>query len=264
MKGYLCGFLGLIMAYGAGPLHVDTNSRKINTHYYAEEASSSSTATQSHKVQFPLNIKTLGGAIRFLIGPAGIGLDEPLGRYPEQYILFFLKLPDAQRTLIYEQLEDALSRLVGKAYKHHINPVTRRISFELKPEFSKFVGESELVEAKRVWAENLKPQKTIAETLSFNMSREIVIHGYGPVKFGETLGGIVNKLDLHGLTLDQAMVRVFQDNPDAFVDSNMNQLREGALLTIMPFSKDEVSGPGDASAVVDAHYQRWLETRSAL
>lgn len=55
---------------------------------------------------------------------------------------------------------------------------------------------------------------------------------YGPVTKGETLTGIASKLDCGDFTREQVMVSIFLGNAPAFIDGNMNLLREGALLAV--------------------------------
>lgn len=55
---------------------------------------------------------------------------------------------------------------------------------------------------------------------------------YGPVGKGETLTAIASRLDCGEFTREQVMVSIFHHNPQAFIDGNMNLLKEGALLAV--------------------------------
>jgi pilus assembly protein FimV len=52
------------------------------------------------------------------------------------------------------------------------------------------------------------------------------------VKKGDTLGRIANELRPEGVSLDQMLVALFQNNRDAFDSGNMNRLRTGRILSI--------------------------------
>jgi pilus assembly protein FimV len=52
------------------------------------------------------------------------------------------------------------------------------------------------------------------------------------VKRGDTLGDIARAAKPEGVNLDQAMIAIFRANPTAFIDSNINLVREGAKLSI--------------------------------
>ncbi|MCX7230089.1 MAG: pilus assembly protein FimV [Burkholderiales bacterium] len=52
------------------------------------------------------------------------------------------------------------------------------------------------------------------------------------VKRGDTLGNIARSAKPEGVNLDQAMIAIYRANPSAFIDNNLNLLREGAKLTI--------------------------------
>jgi pilus assembly protein FimV len=54
---------------------------------------------------------------------------------------------------------------------------------------------------------------------------------YGPVQRGETLWGIASQHVPAGVTMNQMMVAMYRDNPNAFL-GNMNVLRQGVTLSI--------------------------------
>jgi len=67
------------------------------------------------------------------------------------------------------------------------------------------------------------------------------------VKRGDTLGKIAERLRPSSVSLDQALVSLFRENPDAFVDSNMNRLKAGTSLRVPAV---------EAMAAVDAQEAR--------
>ena len=54
---------------------------------------------------------------------------------------------------------------------------------------------------------------------------------YGPVQRAETLWAIADRLRPEGITVNQMMIAIYQDNPDAF-GGNINILRAGATLRL--------------------------------
>jgi pilus assembly protein FimV len=55
---------------------------------------------------------------------------------------------------------------------------------------------------------------------------------YGPIKPGETLGGIARIVKPEGVTLEQTLVALHRHNPDAFIHKNMNLVKSGKILKI--------------------------------
>ncbi|MDB5865458.1 MAG: hypothetical protein JWO70_3264 [Betaproteobacteria bacterium] len=55
---------------------------------------------------------------------------------------------------------------------------------------------------------------------------------YGPVKQGETLGRIARSVKPEGVSLEQTLVSLYRQNPDAFIKKNMNLVKSGRILTV--------------------------------
>lgn len=55
---------------------------------------------------------------------------------------------------------------------------------------------------------------------------------YGPVRRGETLSKIATSVKLEGVSREQMMLGILRNNPDAFVDNNMNRLKADKVLRI--------------------------------
>ncbi len=97
---------------------------------------------------------------------------------------------------------------------------------------------------------------------SESMGVDILYPGerYGPVRPGQTLIQIARGLKAEpSTTLHQKLVALVADNPDAFVDGNMNSLREDSLLH-MPsqrlMSKNDAVA---ATSIYEDHLMGWLE-----
>jgi len=55
---------------------------------------------------------------------------------------------------------------------------------------------------------------------------------YGPIKRGQTLSRIAASVKPKGVSLEQMLVGIFRNNPDAFMNNNMNRLKVGKMLRI--------------------------------
>ena len=60
------------------------------------------------------------------------------------------------------------------------------------------------------------------------------------VQRGDTASELASRQAIDGVSLEQMLVALLRNNPDAFVDSNVNRMKEGALLTL-PTEKDAKS-----------------------
>ena len=82
---------------------------------------------------------------------------------------------------------------------------------------------------------------------------------YGPVQRGQTLSEIASGMGAGDYSLNQTMLALLRANPDAFIDGNINLLREGAVLR-MP-GRDVLAelSPSEANAVVRAQVRSWRE-----
>lgn len=85
---------------------------------------------------------------------------------------------------------------------------------------------------------------------------------YGPVKAGESLSKIANSLGkANAYSVDQTMLALLRANPDAFLNDNINLLRQGAVLRV-PGSDDRISITADeAQLVVREQMQQWRQAR---
>ena len=80
---------------------------------------------------------------------------------------------------------------------------------------------------------------------------------YGPVRSGETLWPIAQKLKPRGITTQQMAMALLRANPQAFIDNNVNNLRAGATLTIPPRGFVEELDAATARAEFSAQSRRW-------
>lgn len=76
---------------------------------------------------------------------------------------------------------------------------------------------------------------------------------YGPIKRGETLSRIAARVKPEGVTLAQMLVGIFRNNPDAFMNNNMNRLRADKMLRIP--SMEQLMALSHAEAVREVRGQ---------
>ncbi len=83
------------------------------------------------------------------------------------------------------------------------------------------------------------------------------------VQRGQTLSQIARDLG-QGATLDQTMLALLRANPDAFINGNINRLKQGAVLR-MP-SSDEATqlGEAEAAALVRDQMAQWRQARRPI
>lgn len=84
------------------------------------------------------------------------------------------------------------------------------------------------------------------------------------VKPGDTLGAIALTHKPEGVSLDQMLVALFQANPGAFVDGNMNRLRAGSELTLPSGAQASGENKEQASSTVTAHTEDFNRYRQRL
>jgi pilus assembly protein FimV len=84
---------------------------------------------------------------------------------------------------------------------------------------------------------------------------------YGPVQAGDTLGAIAEGLRPEGYTLDQTMLALLRANPDAFINDNVNLVRQGAVLRMPDGDALSQYGAAEATAVVREQISQWREMR---
>lgn len=58
------------------------------------------------------------------------------------------------------------------------------------------------------------------------------VQKFGPVAKSTTLWGVASRYSGKGVSTQQAMSAIYHANPDAFINSNMNELRTGVILAI--------------------------------
>lgn len=83
------------------------------------------------------------------------------------------------------------------------------------------------------------------------------------VRAGETLGAIAGGLDRGARSLDQMMLALLQANPEAFIDGNINLIREGAVLRAPSDEALARYSNGEAAALVRQQVAQWRQAAAA-
>ena len=87
---------------------------------------------------------------------------------------------------------------------------------------------------------------------------------YGPVGDGDTLWSIAERLDTSGdnANVYQIMIALLRQNPDAFIDNNINLLKKGAILRLSDL--DTVVSSEEAFELYQAQLQDWENYRAEV
>lgn len=77
------------------------------------------------------------------------------------------------------------------------------------------------------------------------------------VNEGDTLWSIANRNKMGGLSTNQMMIAIFNNNTSAFIDNNINKLIKGSRLTMPSMAEAEAISYSQALAEVESHNQNW-------
>ncbi|MBC7991314.1 MAG: hypothetical protein H7Y19_17270 [Luteimonas sp.] len=81
------------------------------------------------------------------------------------------------------------------------------------------------------------------------------------VKRGDTLGEIAGGIASSDYTLDQTMLALLRANPDAFIDGNINLVKQGAVLRVPTSGELASLGADEAAVMVRDQIEQWREAR---
>ena len=84
------------------------------------------------------------------------------------------------------------------------------------------------------------------------------------VRQGDTLRKIAAENQYDGVSLEQMLVGLFQNNPDAFIAKNVNRLKAGAILNMPEKSAVEAISPAEARKVYVTQSSDWKAYRQKL
>ena len=83
---------------------------------------------------------------------------------------------------------------------------------------------------------------------------------YGPIHRGETLSKISKQLRPDGVTLNQVMIAIYQQNPEVFMH-NINRMKAGYILRIPSMADIQGVSVADANAEVRTQMDAWRAGR---
>ena len=83
------------------------------------------------------------------------------------------------------------------------------------------------------------------------------------VQHGQTLSQIARDVG-QGYNLDQTMLALLRANPDAFINNNINRLKQGAVLRVPPSAELAQLGESEAAAVVRDQMAEWRQARRPI
>lgn len=88
--------------------------------------------------------------------------------------------------------------------------------------------------------------------------------GQYKVKSGDSLARIAGQLKPGGVSLDQMLVALYRENPDAFVGNNMNRLQAGQILSVPSANAARSIAPGEARDLIIAQSADFNSYRNKL
>jgi pilus assembly protein FimV len=128
-------------------------------------------------------------------------------------------------------------------------------------------GYTVLLDPPEVAAQALYRQATVDGAAPAAVSDGVAtgeIVGEHVVKAGETLGRIARDNMPAGVTMEQMLVALYQNNPNAFAGNNMNRLRRGAVLKIPGAVDVAAVSVANAKQVFRAQSASWRNYRNKL
>ncbi len=87
---------------------------------------------------------------------------------------------------------------------------------------------------------------------------------YGPVQPNESLWGIARPYQRKGVTMSQLVMAIFNRNPDAFDQGNINRLKVGAILEIPGEKEIQSISPEQANHETSSHIDQYEEEEREL
>ncbi len=181
-----------------------------------------------------------------------IQLDWASGRLQREYTVL-LDPPDFKQTIKNQEVADiaAPESLPAPVALDKPNAV------EKTPQAADFPAEG--VDAPDVDAEikDLKEKSSPAKVKRSNPTQR-------KTKSGDSLSKIANSMRVDGVSLDQMLVALYEQNKDAFVGENMNRLKVGKLIKLPSKETLLATGKSEASNTVKTHVADWNAYRTNL
>lgn len=107
------------------------------------------------------------------------------------------------------------------------------------------------------------PRRTPAAAPTGAPASAVASDGAITVRAGQTLSAIAQDVARGaGVDRDRAMIALLRANPEAFIRSNVNLLRQGAVLRVPEASQLQAVDAAEAAAMVREHTAQWRQARS--
>lgn len=89
---------------------------------------------------------------------------------------------------------------------------------------------------------------------------------YGPTREGDTLWDIASRLDTGNIqaSVFQIMIALQRENPEAFIDNNVNRLKTGQVLRLSDISVVAEMSPEQAGAAYTAQLEAWQASQGQV
>lgn len=85
---------------------------------------------------------------------------------------------------------------------------------------------------------------------------------YGPVKPNDTLWVIATKIrPSNAVSVPQMMIALLQNNPEAFIGNNINNLKQGAVLRLSDIGTATSISKEEAMRITDLQWEQWKSSR---
>jgi len=85
---------------------------------------------------------------------------------------------------------------------------------------------------------------------------------YGPVQYNDTLYEIANQMRPSGISVDQMMLALVLNNPNAFYGDNVNQLKAGYVLRVDDVNDLSAFSVAEANAEINRQHSAWRARKS--
>jgi len=85
---------------------------------------------------------------------------------------------------------------------------------------------------------------------------------YGPVQRNDTLYDIANQMRPSGVSVDQMMLALVRNNPNAFYGGNVNQLKAGYVLRVDDINELSAFSVAEANAEINRQHSEWRARKS--
>lgn len=232
-------------------------------------------------IKFSKHIATVGDAIRYIIARSGYHISHQNRLEKGTRLLFSLPLPQIQRRLEPMSLRQALAVLIGNAYRIEVNPISRAISFKIKPDYKKMLSaaiadyyyrkndapvdkslryanlatirHSKLAAGPPAWR-----SKKIADRSSVQIRASTAMN----VEYAIPVRSFALKNKPAFATANQAVVAVFEKNRRKFYADNMYSLKAGEKLLLPDSTYYKRYSPVEADYIVLDHFHEWRKLLS--